>query len=170
MNPCQHGGICKQKLATYECTCPSGITGDNRIKFIQCVCLNAFNMKFLNKGKNCEVNIDECRSNPCKNQGSCVDLQNGFKCHCLPSFTGFDCSDTINPCAAHNCSNGGQCSSSPFQNSYTCRCPAGFTGKFCRRNLKLRLEGRYCNRASFDGQEGFAKRTRTNVRILSFVQ
>ena len=42
----------------------------------------------LNAGIRCEVNINECGSNPCANGGTCMDLINSFKCDCLPGFTG----------------------------------------------------------------------------------
>ena len=36
----------------------------------------------------CEIDRDECASNPCLNQGVCKDLPNGFECRCLTGFTG----------------------------------------------------------------------------------
>lgn len=35
-------------------------------------------------GTHCEVDIDECESNPCVNDGICRDLVNGFTCTCQP--------------------------------------------------------------------------------------
>ncbi len=31
-------------------------------------------------GSHCEIDIDECQSNPCANGGTCYDKPNGFKC------------------------------------------------------------------------------------------
>ena len=28
--------------------------------------------------------INECYTNPCENQGTCVDLVDGYKCLCMP--------------------------------------------------------------------------------------
>lgn len=39
-------------------------------------------------GMNCEKNIDECISNPCLNQGTCIDGVNGYTCQCTLPFTG----------------------------------------------------------------------------------
>jgi hypothetical protein len=35
-------------------------------------------------GNNCETEVNECGTNPCKNGGMCQDLVNDFKCMCLP--------------------------------------------------------------------------------------
>ena len=35
--------------------------------------------------------IDECKSNPCKNGGTCGDLINGFNCSCVLGFDGTLC-------------------------------------------------------------------------------
>ena len=39
----------------------------------------------------CQVNYDECSSNPCRNGGDCVDQVDGYKCRCKPSFYGPTC-------------------------------------------------------------------------------
>lgn len=35
-------------------------------------------------GTYCEVDIDDCESNPCVNDGICRDMVNGFTCTCQP--------------------------------------------------------------------------------------
>ena len=35
--------------------------------------------------------IDECVSDPCQNNGTCVDLVNEFNCTCVLGFTGTNC-------------------------------------------------------------------------------
>ena len=43
--------------------------------------------------------INECHSiNPCQNNGTCVDLEVGFKCQCPIGITGLTCEENINDC------------------------------------------------------------------------
>ena len=49
-----------------------------------CTCLQGFT------GKNCELDLDECSSNPCLNGGTCQDRTNGFKCICPVGTSGKD--------------------------------------------------------------------------------
>ena len=39
-------------------------------------------------GKTCEINVNECMSNPCQNNATCVDDVNGYVCECLHGFRG----------------------------------------------------------------------------------
>lgn len=41
-------------------------------------------------GPNCQTNINECASNPCLNQGTCIDDVAGYKCNCLLPYTGIE--------------------------------------------------------------------------------
>lgn len=47
-------------------------------------------------GQRCEINIDECSSQPCANGGECVDLVDGFKCICPLGYTGAQCQVSLN--------------------------------------------------------------------------
>ena len=48
--PCVHGGTCTNIIPdNYQCSCALGYTGTN-----------------------CEININDCASNPCQNNGSCI--------------------------------------------------------------------------------------------------
>ena len=42
-------------------------------------------------GSACDVEIDECASDPCINGGTCSDLVNMFSCDCPSLFTGDTC-------------------------------------------------------------------------------
>lgn len=39
-----------------------------------------------------EVKVNECASNPCKNDGRCIDGTNKFSCECKRGWTGTTCS------------------------------------------------------------------------------
>ncbi|XP_031811432.1 aggrecan core protein [Sarcophilus harrisii] len=42
-------------------------------------------------GNHCDIDIDECLSNPCLNGGTCMDGIDSFTCLCLPSYGGDLC-------------------------------------------------------------------------------
>ena len=39
-------------------------------------------------GDQCQVDKDECDSNPCDNYGTCKDLVHGYICNCPDGFSG----------------------------------------------------------------------------------
>ena len=48
----------------------------------QCTCEDGF------EGLNCETNIDECLSNDCKNNATCVDGIAEYSCNCTETWKG----------------------------------------------------------------------------------
>lgn len=44
--------------------------------------------RFSLVGLNCQTNVNECVSNPCLNQGTCIDDIAGYQCNCLLPYTG----------------------------------------------------------------------------------
>lgn len=101
-NPCMNGGTCRDMTSGYHCTCRAGFTGKSATPGVHfsTVCLPSilcvssklvFNPSFsnpANAGPNCQTNINECASNPCLNQGTCIDDVAGYKCNCLLPYTG----------------------------------------------------------------------------------
>ncbi|KAM4019790.1 protein crumbs homolog 2 isoform 2-T2 [Anomaloglossus baeobatrachus] len=128
--PCLHDALCMERsdpalygaqpefstdfsydrAAGYVCRCQPGFTGEN-----------------------CSVNIDDCQSDPCQNDGSCVDLINEFMCDCAPGYTGVLCTVNIDDCERNPCENGATCEDGVAD--YTCKCPAPWGGKNCTIEL-----------------------------------
>ncbi|KAK3513746.1 hypothetical protein QTP70_028727, partial [Hemibagrus guttatus] len=65
---CLHGGTCLPHDEGFQCFCPQGYTGES-----------------------CEIDVDDCLSNPCENGGTCIDKVDSFICLCLPSYSGDMC-------------------------------------------------------------------------------
>lgn len=103
---CQYGRCIKDQYNNNICSCLPGYTGVS-----------------------CSVDIRECNSNPCKNNGICSEpFLNMYLCSCHSGFTGPFCDQIISTCDSKPCLNGGICSQT-LPNSFTCICPNGFTGQ-----------------------------------------
>lgn len=108
--PCGVLSICKDTLNGYNCFCAPGFIGKWKLSWSyslwvkvafysqkQFVNMQSFFYIFL--GNNCEIEVNECLSQPCRNGGSCVDELNSFSCQCPPGITG------ILYASYHDCSN-----------------------------------------------------------------
>ena len=62
----------------------------------------------LLQGVNCEVDVNECASNPCQNSARCEDGVNRYTCQCILGFDGVNCEVNADPCAGVTCLNGAQ--------------------------------------------------------------
>ncbi|XP_064622638.1 fibropellin-1-like [Lineus longissimus] len=109
-NPCQHGGLCKDGVNGFQCTCTSGYFGDN-----------------------CEKDVNECLSSPCDNGGTCINLAGGYRCQCPAGYHGDRCGTDTDECISSPCKNGARCVNGI--NKYTCYCPSGFAGVHCETNI-----------------------------------
>lgn len=74
--------------------------------------------------------IDECVQLPgvCQNDGTCIDLVDGFSCDCPEGASGDFC-ETRNECDDWLCENGGTCVELPV--GFECTCRTGYTGSNC---------------------------------------
>lgn len=78
-------------------------------------------------GEMCEQDFNECESNPCLNNATCVDGTNGYICYCAAGYMGTHCEIDIAVCNVTNetrCANGGTCVEGPGI-TFTCRCEPG---------------------------------------------
>ncbi|KAM9807110.1 uncharacterized protein vwde isoform 2-T4 [Syngnathus typhle] len=106
---CVNGGWCVSDVNTtagsgnYTCACPGGF-----------------------KGHRCEVNVDDCKPNPCR-LGRCVDGPDSFSCICPAGMTGVTCREDVNECVSQPCYPGVDCTNT--LGSFSCGlCPSGYVG------------------------------------------
>merc|ERR1712038_1979521 len=123
-SPCQHGKPFYENH--FKCQCHQGWTGDK-----------------------CQLDINECQgNNPCKNGGTCTNLQGNYTCDCSNTgYRGRQCEEFMNQCSDGLCQNGGVCTSQP--EGYHCECSSEYTGKNCQfiedPVAQLRITGRDVN-------------------------
>lgn len=96
---------------------------------MECECLPGFT------GLRCETNVNDCESQPCLNDGECVDEIDGYKCNCSGTgYTGTLCQINVDECVISSpCLNGGVCFDT--YGSYTCECQPGFGGNNCEQQV-----------------------------------
>ncbi|RZF43780.1 hypothetical protein LSTR_LSTR009203 [Laodelphax striatellus] len=136
---CSTKGLCytNSSMDSYECHCCPGFIG-----------------------LHCEEQ-HACYSNPCLNEGICVDLSQGqegntFQCLCPFGFTGKLCQDTRNPCDSSPCQHGGECQpSNETAQQFKCTCQVGYSGALCQHNQDRCLSSPCLHGICVDQRDGY---------------
>lgn len=85
-------------------------------------------------GRICDIDIDDCISAPCLNNGQCIDELGGFHCNCNGTgYEGKNCELNIDECVSNPCTNGARCIDQV--KDYFCECHAGYKGKNCDQDI-----------------------------------
>ena len=99
------------------------------------ICVSHF-FFLIFSGTTCEINVDECSSNPCQNNATCVDDVNGYICECHQGFRGKKvcfvgvATMLVEP-RPYKCVGSGK-SLLMSTNTCICECHQGFRGKKIR--------------------------------------
>uniref|UniRef100_A0A3B4X5A0 Delta/notch-like EGF repeat containing n=1 Tax=Seriola lalandi dorsalis TaxID=1841481 RepID=A0A3B4X5A0_SERLL len=112
--PCHNNGTCADvrqggEGRNFTCSCPPGYEGER-----------------------CQLLVDHCLSQPCKNGATCFSSLAGPRCYCPEGYQGATCEQKVDPCASSPCHNNGTCyAQGPGPLGFGCSCTAGFTGPTC---------------------------------------
>ncbi|XP_035230421.1 neurogenic locus notch homolog protein 1-like isoform X2 [Stegodyphus dumicola] len=103
-------------------------------KFVKCNCTYPYS------GKYCEKPPGTCDSNPCQNNGLCIEKDSDTECMCPPPFAGKNCE--IDVCSLNPCKNGGTCRFNGWESLKNwekvvtfCECKLPFFGEFCELDI-----------------------------------
>ncbi|XP_025965131.1 sushi, nidogen and EGF-like domain-containing protein 1 isoform X4 [Dromaius novaehollandiae] len=145
-SPCLNGGHCVDLVDNYTCVCLEPFVGQRcEIDPSSCEdrsCRNRQTCNYIRPGRyictcspgyygnNCQYGgprvPSACLSNPCQNEGSCLEMEQGYVCECREGYTGQDCRDKLSE--GCECRNGGSCLEG---NVTICQCPPGYFGLLC---------------------------------------
>ena len=97
-NPCTNGETCFDQINRFVCDCIIGFTGTRcetsrfevavRFPYLHHLFILIL---FLEYQFSFFLDINECASNPCLNEATCVDQVNGYVCNCKDGYLGDHC-------------------------------------------------------------------------------
>ena len=108
--PCANGAACTESGDGYTCRCgpgfANGVCEYDYITEYDIECNVQDSMSDSSLGGNCDIDVDECASDPCQNGATCAESladsalpTDNYRCECTPGFVGENC-DMDDPCAA----------------------------------------------------------------------
>ncbi|XP_012537292.2 protein crumbs isoform X3 [Monomorium pharaonis] len=141
-SPCQYNGTClersnKELYKSEALNLPAIFTQEfsyANASGYECLCVQGVT------GKNCEVNINECDSNPC-GPGTCMDRIGGYTCECDEGYEGDHCQHEIDECKRYTPCEHGLCTDAKAD--YFCTCEPEYGGKNCSVKL-MGCQGNAC--------------------------
>lgn len=86
-SPCSHGGTCINQDGGFQCLCQPG---NNHMSIFHRYFINIRNIAGFS-GDSCELEYNECGSDPCLNGGECTNYNGKFLCICTKGFEGERC-------------------------------------------------------------------------------
>ncbi|GFY47572.1 protein serrate [Trichonephila inaurata madagascariensis] len=102
----EHGKCISEPFSDFSCVCDLGYSG-----------------------RYCHEKKNECESNPCLNNGTCIDAEAGFWCDCKQGWKGKTCNLRHSHCDVQTCQNGGTCRD--MGDAFHCTCNEEFAGHSC---------------------------------------
>jgi hypothetical protein len=84
-------------------------------------------------GLYCDKDINECLTDPCKNNGTCLNFDGGYNCSCSYGYKGKNCE--IPKCDLVNCKNGATCAVD--NKKWQCNCVKYYFGKLGINKLMI---------------------------------
>jgi hypothetical protein len=136
--------------------CPLGCDRNAPVAQYTCACIPG------RQGANCEIDVNECASNPCEdganNTIACIDsgdgtdlvnhsvVEDGYLCLCNDGWRGHNCEIDVYECESSPCQNGGTCYDSNSTvvyvpiDTYMCVCVDGVNGTSCENDIDECLE------------------------------
>ncbi|KAK7506491.1 hypothetical protein BaRGS_00001966, partial [Batillaria attramentaria] len=139
---CSGFGTCIDGVNGFTCSCVENYSGT--FTNSTCVSTNAYHRICQcfpgYTGPLCDIEIDECASEPCLNGGTCTDLINGFECSCRANFTGTTCELPEKRCSLTSCGQADSCIDDPITGLPLCVCSTGYTqGEICQYSFNADL-------------------------------
>ncbi|XP_055752026.1 delta and Notch-like epidermal growth factor-related receptor [Salvelinus fontinalis] len=121
---CEEFDACHLRLCQNYAICSDLRQGDEGRNFT-CICPPGF------QGDLCQLQVDHCLSQPCRNGATCSSSLAGPRCYCTEGYQGSMCEQRVDPCASSPCHNNGSCFPQGPGLDFGCSCAAGFTGPTC---------------------------------------